>query len=914
MPIVINKDTGLAENLPDADAALQAGTHEIPLYDPQGNFGSAAPTDAPDLLQQGYTQPNSEQLQQLHKEGKYGTTSEQLKTGLEGAASAATFGLSTGAERALGVNPEDINARRDVNPGVHALGEAAGLGTSMLTGVGEGALLGRAAEAIMPTIEAASFAGRVGSAAAKSAIENMIFSTGDEGSKLFASDPHQSVETAMADIGLSGLIGGATGGAFGSASELWKSGPGKNLDGFLSTIKKRTEGLPSELKESAGINVPPELEAALSGDPAAERMFQTLQESNSNSGLKAQQSLDQFRTDAGDAALSTLGKSPADIDAVHNISDYDAGKSLKDSLTTRMKEIVEPVSKKYDEFAEKFKGAPLTEELKADVANKVASSISELGLKKAASDTQLNAMNKFLQVLPKQENVHDLKLLATNLTEQHPFGSDTYRVGKILKGIVNDAQETALGNAMAEKAPQLLGEYKATQAAYRDIKNMIGDLNDRLHVGKSYGPQSFIQNIKEAAPEDILRRLSPKGDVEMQQLLQNSFPEVAEGVRSNELNKILKSSLTNGELNTKKLFNNIEKLSPEMRSFVLSQEQVKRMTALQELMNRIPDKLNSSGTAKTLDKLWEQMPASAAGIASMLLGHSPVAGYILGKIGQHVTREVPDAMRLAMLKFLGSSADVSAESFLSMTKLASATMKGERLLQDGVKNVVGTGGKVIPFPTPKSIKMLEEQVKRVAEQDPEHQQDMMSIGGATGHYMPDHGAALAMTGARNLQYLASLRPPDKALSPLDSKPVPNSEQLAKYDRALKIAEQPLIVLNSVKRGNVTVQDISHLKTMYPALYERMNQKLMDQLVNSATKGKMLPYSTKMGISSFMGQPLDSTMTPNSIVSIQQGFAPVQSPQQGQVKPTATGMESLQKMPGMSMTPGQNREYHRGGRH
>lgn len=915
MPVLVNKDTGLAENLPDATSALAQGTHEIPLYDPQGNFGSASMEAAPELLQQGYTQPNSKQLKEIHKQGKYGTTSEQLKTGLEGAASAVTFGLSTGAERALGVNPEDINARREVNPVSHGVGEGVGLVGSMLTGVGEGALLGRAAEVVVPAMEAANFAGRVGSAAAKGAIENMIFQGGDEASKLLASDPSQSVETAMTDIGLSGLIGGGVGGAFGAGSELWKSGPGKNLESFMNSIKKRTEGIPSELKENAGINIPPEMEAALSGDPKAEKMFQTLQESNSSSGARAQEMLETLKTDAKDTALSTLGKTSEDVDAVHNLSDYDAGKSLKDSLTKRMSEIVEPVSKKYEEFAEKFKAAPLTEDLKAEIANKVASSISELGLEKASSDTQLKAMNKFLGVIGKQENVHDLKLLATNLTEEHPFGSDTYRVGKILKGIVNDAQHQALTGALAEKAPELLGEYKATQAQYRGIKSMIDDLNDRIHVGKSYGPDSFIRNIKDAAPEDILRRLSPKGDVELQSMLSKDFPEVAEGVRQNELNKLLKSSLTNGELNTKKLFSNVDKLSPEMRSFVLTAEQGKRLGALKDIMDRIPSKMNPSGTAKTLDKLWHYMPASASGMASMLLGHSPAAGIVLGHIGQYLSREVPDAARMAMLKFLGSSAETSAEGLLSMTKLAAATMKGEQLLNNGIKNVVGTGGKVIPFPTPKSMKMLEEQVKRVADQDPKSQEEMMSIGGSTGHYMPDHAAAMAMAGSRNLQYLASLRPPDKALSPLDSKPVPNSEQQAKYQRALEIGEQPLIVLNAVKRGNVTVQDISHLKNMYPALYERMNKKLMEHLVQSATDGKRLPYSTKMGISNFMGQPLDSTMTPQSIMSIQGTMqGPQQAPQQGQVKPSATGMNNLQKMPAMGMTPMQNREFHKGGSH
>lgn len=909
MPVLINKQDDTAENLSEeqAQAAVQNGTHDVPLLDPEGETVYANYKDLSSLLKQGHKQPAAAQLQDLLDNTKYSTTSEQLKTGLEGAASAATFGLSTAAERVLGVNPKDIQKRREVNPGSHALGEAAGLLGSLATGIGEGALLGKAAEAIVPAI-GANFAGRVGSTAAKSAIENMIFTGGDEASKLFSSDPHQSIETALTDIGLSAALGGSIGGGFGATSELWKMGPGKKLEQFLGAIKNRADGLPTELKNAAGIHIPPELEAALTGNPEAERVFQTLQESNSSAGIKVQDTLNKFRTEANEATLSSLGKTSADLDAIHSMSDYDTGKSIKDMITRRMSEIVEPVSKKYEEFAEKFKQTPLSPELKTDIANSVASKVSELGLEKASSDTQLKAANKFLQALSKQDNVNDLKLLATNLTEEHPFGSETYRIGKVLKNIVTDAQDTALTNEMMEKAPQLLGDYASTKEAYKGIKNLIDDLNDRLHVGKSYGPGSFIKNIRDAAPEDIIKRLNPKGDVELQALLQKSFPEASNAVRANELNKLLKSSMINGNLSTKKLFNNIDRLSPEMKSFVLDEEQMKRIGALKDLINRIPTRANPSGSAKTLDKLWNYMPASAAGMAAMFLGHSPIAGWALGHIAQYASREIPDAARMAMLKFLGSSSELSSEGFQAMSKLIAASIKGEKLLDNGIKNVFGTGGKVIQFPASTSIKTLEEQVKRVADNDPKQQEELMSVGGKAGHYVPDHAGALALTASRNLQYLASLRPVETPLSPLDNKQVPNSEQQANYQRALTIAEQPLVVLNAVKNGSITVHDIAHLKNLYPALYDRMSQKLMNQLVENASNSKQLPYSTKLGISSFMTRALDSSMSIESLNSIQQSFQTMPQHMMNQ------NMDKLNKMPNLYQTPTQSREIHKNSRH
>lgn len=951
MPILINKESGLAENLPDASLqqAIQAGTHEVPLYNPEGEFGSVPFHEAADLVSKGYTQPNSEQLQEIHKYGKYSTGEQQAKAFAEGAASAATFGLSTKLFHALGAKDEDVQGRREIDPIAHGSGEAFGLVTSLLAGVGEGAVLGRAGElgaaklglgaeeaignaarlgkeAGMSAAEAHdlgrlagtqfSAAGRVGSAVAKGAIENMIYASGDEASKMFTSDPHQSVETAISDIGLAGLLGGGIGGAIGGTSELWKMGPGKNLESFMHSIKQRTEGLPSELKEASGINIPPEIDAALSGDPRAARWFQTLQESNSKSGLKAQEALNSFRQEASDVALSALGKVPEDLDAVHHISDYDTGKQIKDVLSKRFSEIAEPISKKYDEFAEKFKSAPLTPELKANIANSVADKISDLGLEKAASDVQLKTVNKFLEVLPKQENAHDLRLLATNLTESNPFGSETYRVGKMLKGIINDAQESALGMELQEKAPQLLSEYKDTQTAYRGIKGLIEDLNDRIHVGKSYGPSSFIENIKSAAPEDILRRLSPKGDMQLQNILQQSFPEVSDVVKANELNKLLKSSLNGGELSLKKLNNNIERMGQDMRNYVLNSEQLKKLGAINEVLNRIPNKLNTSGTARTLDKLWSHVPASAAGMGAMIMGHNPAGAMLMGYVANQLGREVPDAVRLSMLKFLGSSSEVSAQGMQAMTKLASATIRGEKMLESATKNIFTSGGKVIQFPSPKSVKVLEEQVRRVAENDPKQQEDMMSIGGAAGHYLPDHGAALGLVGARNLQYLASIKPHDKGVNPLDSKPRPNSEQLGEYQRALQIAQQPLVVLNDIKKGVVTKNDMQHLTTMYPALYGRMNQKLMNQMTDHLTSGGSLPYSTKLGLSTFLNQPLDSSLMPVSMQSTQNAMRgqTMQMPNNEPAKPTQNGLDKLSKMPNMYQTPTQKRELQRGGRH
>lgn len=149
-------------------------------------------------------------------EEKYGSTSQQLISGLEGAAKAVTFGLSSGVERALGVNPEDIKAREEVNPISHGVGEAAGLiGSAFIPVYGTANILGRTGQAVA---EVASL-GKIGSAAIKGAVEAGLFQGGSEISDalLGYSDPNKPVSAALANMGAATLMGGLTGGVFGTA-------------------------------------------------------------------------------------------------------------------------------------------------------------------------------------------------------------------------------------------------------------------------------------------------------------------------------------------------------------------------------------------------------------------------------------------------------------------------------------------------------------------------------------------------------------------------------------------------------------------------------------------------------------------------------------------------------------------------
>jgi hypothetical protein len=185
------------------------------------------------------------QLDEARRE-KFSTTGQQVATAVEKAASALTFGGSTIVERGLlGINPEDIRAREEINPIAAGLGTAAGIVAPLaLTGgaaaaptlgkatVGAGvraaarmtapatiARLGRtaagAAERLLPVTAESGIARQLAARAIKtgvgSAVEGAAYGLGEVVNEAALGDPNLTAQSALATIGLSATLAGGLG-------------------------------------------------------------------------------------------------------------------------------------------------------------------------------------------------------------------------------------------------------------------------------------------------------------------------------------------------------------------------------------------------------------------------------------------------------------------------------------------------------------------------------------------------------------------------------------------------------------------------------------------------------------------------------------------------------------------------------
>lgn len=941
------------------------GENLVNVIDPDTQqVGSIPASQLQDAVSQGYQPASQEQAQQFVDQQKFSSTGEQVKTGLEGAASAATFGASTAVEKALGVNPEDIQKRRAVNPGVHMVGQGLGLlATGPLGEAGAANILSKtgrtAAEAVGLGTEGAGVLNKIGSSAVEAAVENMAFQAGDEASKAFASDPNQSIETAATDIGLAGLIGAPMGAGFGATGALWKATMGGKVAGILKAISDRAGGIdgvvPEALQEAfqkSGVEVPAEMRAALSNNPELQQMFKTLQQSDTTkAGLSLQETYNNFKKSLGDSALSSFGKTSEEINSLENLSKYEAGKNLGETLSKEFGAQVDPLAEKFEKLKSKYEGVELpsdrsiyknnnnpyltaeevnneaAKEMLPGTATQIQQKLSELVQREGwYTSPSSDIMKEVRRVIDESKNLRTLKDLGNYQTQ---IGNNTYdvmnpqlsRAGQMMKSIVRDAESEIVLSKLGHDAPQLVGEYAEARSAYKKLADLKDQLDSRLHVKGGKSPTSFVKSLKEMSQMDgekVLNRLSGKNSADLLSLLREQFPETFNAVRDYHVSELLKNAVSKaapGEsIHVDQLLKNIEKMSPELRDAILPADQMQKLQSIGTIANefkKLPH--NMSNTARTWDKLSQYLPGSAVAMGTMLFGHNPVASVLMGALVKPLGKDVPDAVRLGLLKFLGSSKPIEASGFKTMVDLIDHTIKGESIINKSAKNLFKAGQEVIPqalMPTEKRKEKLEKALK-------EYQSDPMKltgVGGSAGHYLPDHGTALAQTSMNAVNYLNSLRPTADKKLPLDSEMKPSKSQQAAYDRALTIAEQPLMVLNHIKEGTLTMQDVKTLNTLYPQLHQKLIMKMTDEMTNHLSKDGTIPYKMRIGMSLFMGQPLDSTMTPDAIRMNQAALMmPQGSPQQQQGMPgqrAKHSMTALNKLAGSFSTAGQAREASR----
>lgn len=937
MPVLLNKDSGLAENLPDqaAAGALQSGTHEIPLVSPEGDFGSAPHEDASRLIQQGYQQPSPDQLSHLLKEAKYSTTGQQIAGGLEQVAKGVAGPLAPLAERALGVPAEDIRGREETTGTAEKMIlQGAGLVASSFIPGGQARVLGaigKAGTELMGIGNAANTLTKIGSAAATAAVENAAFQVGDEMSKAVVNDPDQTASSAMVNVGLAGTIGAGFGGALGAVSPLWAATLGPKAENLLRAIQSRANGetlpisedLTSVLAqaEKNGLKIPDEIKAGLSDNRLAHDYFQELKESGTTTGDAVRETLDKFKDDMAGQLASVFKVEGAP-------SAFEAGEKAKDAFVSKIEELNANVESHYDKISND-REAILTSE---NERKKGYDKLFQIGQEEFGTDSpQYDLFKHYGERFLARDSIAKLDQLRTELFSEiraaRNFANPNFEKARALgeiRDFIGNFQDQQIGRAardlhinagVPEAQAQAAGDtlIKDTQAArkvYRDFIGTIGEVVGAAKLGKAHSYSQILEVLDKVPAAKLADKLFDVKNVEALRYIQKEFPGVIEPIIQAKKTSMLEAASKTGDLKHNSILNQVNSLPKEVKDMMFTKDEQNIINATGKILRESGKRLNPSGTAGTWAKLMSNMPAGVGAMASMLMGHGPTAGFLAGHAAKFLGHDVPDAAKMSLLKYLGSSGNVDASAWKAAADYIQHAMKGEKLILKASSAAIKAGQEVLPksqIPDEKSRNRLEKKLRELKTD----QSSMLDVGGHIGGYMPDHASALAQMSMNAVNYLNQIRPHSTKLSPLDSEVQPPKSAIADYNRALDIAEQPLVLMQSIQDGTLTPSDLSHLTNLHPEVYKKLTQSLMSAMVDRKTNEEPIKYKQRLSLSLFMGQALDSTMLPQSIVAAQPP-----PPPQDQMMPQQTkkhgSMKDINKLAQGNASGSQTREMQKAG--
>lgn len=137
-----------------------------------------------------------------------------------------------------------------------------------------------------------------------------------------------------------------------------------------------------------------------------------------------------------------------------------------------------------------------------------------------------------------------------------------------------------------------------------------------------------------------------------------------------------------------------------------------------------------------------------------------------------------------------------------------------------------------------------------------------SNGGA-----PAVGNAFNLKMTQALQYLdANLPKPITPPNPfVKTKFKPSDADISAFERKLHTIMDPFSVIEDLKNGSVTKEQVDTLKAVYPKIYQQIQTRVIEHVSGSETT---IPYQNRLKLSLLLDLPLDPSLSPDAIRSLQ----------------------------------------------
>lgn len=857
-------------------------------------------------------------------EDKYGGTTGELKAAAAGAARGATFGLSDVAMTKSGlVAPETLKGLQETNPASSLTGEIGGMIAPALLGDEAGlanlpgmvAKLGGAA-----TKKAAGLgAGKVASRAIGYGLEGAIYGAGQSVSENALGDHDLVSEKTLANIGLSSAFMGGIGGLVGKfgravdassvedkflAQKIENSAspgsaeavisqtdmPAEDKLAFIRNFKSQKPGANAMRNEFAEAGLP-EVLGMMSDNKMVQKYASAISQLPTMAGEAVRKDVD-----LGFNAVNNIIKDSFNVVPSELMGREAGGSGVKDLIRTKFDQMMEPLKGAYAEREALGKGVDISDEASykayenlieqsqnyRNVTNpgrKIIEAAANDFLKEASAPgamANLDAYGKQLASDARQA------MIKGDYDSAHAFYQVRDTVDKFvdthLEKLGKNLEKEGVEGASAE-AINAVNQYKQLRSSYAKFKGIMTDFAEATGLGKKSTTGIGLNEALDKIPDEqfVDKIFDPKNAKGLDTIKKN-FPDVFDALVAQKKSQMYQDAVTGKTFNPLQLFKDInteKKMSKGVRDLLFTPEQLNKMGTAEKWIKNLPDKVGPSGTPEGL----EYMEMAKRPVQS-IIGHSAnEAGSAVGKkLIESLTRPEEEAQ---------------LKTLLNVDK---AQQKTEKALKNKIMEIFNKTkrplvGKAVSKLVSSNFNEKADDIRENASNPVHLMKKFDDVAGMDLH-APQVTQGMKMAYMRGMQFLNSKLPP-QATDFFGKKEDPSSAQVEHFNRYYSIIQDPMSALDQVKNGMIVPETTETLQNVYPKLFIHMKQNLMD----SITKQKTIPYQTRQSISMFLGEPMEKALVPQAILANQTVLhkGPAQgAPQNGQMKPRAKGLDKMNR--------------------
>lgn len=590
-------------------------------------------------------------------------------------------------------------------------------------------------------------------------------------------------------------------------------------------------------------------------------------------------------------AKDVLKLDPNDIANI-NTSKRMIGEEISASIAKKLGDTAESFSKKY---------APLEQQAKQVAANEDAllRIYEEAGNLKNAAPSLLKDVSttakKAIDDALSAKTVEDITKLRTVVGNEIKAAQRagnyniTEALDPIYKGLTN-AREISL------EAAGLAGAYKPIDVEYRQFKEFMKEFSGEAKIGRLDSRAKIAEKLQNMTGEQMVDKMLSSRNARATEFFAKNFPEEFAKARDFLMADLASTYNVNGQVQVAPILKKLNNIDSSVRGYVLGESGVKALDDLNKLYDVMPKYMEHNPSRTSLGESlknmfsaqWYAQNVQDAAAYYMIFAKDGKKGLLFSekslKQAQEKLEEIPKYISRTSTT-LEKSRDPHAKprpiGRPTIPAVSEATLKRRDMTSDDMRqalliNAISriSGEKVR---TKKEKEELERLITESMANPGSFQEKLDPIIEAISETgAPQVSEAVRRKSTEAITFLYNSLP--KAQKPRDitGNQVyrPSDYELSRFNRRLEAVIDPMIVLDKLNKGLLTQDHVTALKTVYPSLYREMSNKVLNYMAVDKPK---LNYQTKKMLSTLLQMPVDSTMSPESIMEYQKNFDGLEKP-------------------------------------